>query len=469
MMQLQPFAGPARQRGAAALAVSIILLFGMTLIAFFVNRGMVFEQRTSANQYRSTKAFEMAEAGLEWAVAKLNTESAIAATTATFNCEPSTVAAGNTFARRYLTISTTGIDAVANGRAAAIIAGDGSVVYERCPAPGNDAVWPANTDGQPRFRVEFTRTGVTDPWSIRIISRGCTNAGAACDLASTATPDGVAVVTAVYKMKPALPLAPGAGLVTGGLASLINGSTSIINEDRASNGITVNSGSLVDLGSGVNIYTIAGSSPQGSVLDNDPSLRNLTNADGTGDVMFQSFMGKTFAEYKDDSKVWVITRGTCPASATGRCSTCTGDADCGTKVMDAYTNNRYEKFWADTAATRISFGMADRPATSTANPLRTFGTADRPLIIGSESNIDFSGAITAYGLFYSVTGSATDNYVVVGTGGATVVGAIVTRSDFLKGAGTMNLVYRADLFSPSLDFGTMVRVPGSWRDSLNEL
>ena len=141
----------------------------MTLIAFFVNRGMVFEQKTSANQYRSTKAFEMAEAGLEWAVAKLNNESAIAATTAAFNCAPSTVTADNSFIRRYLTIAVGGINAVADGRAAAIIAGDGSVVYERCPAPGNNAAWPANTDGQPRFRIEFNRDGLTDPWSIRIV------------------------------------------------------------------------------------------------------------------------------------------------------------------------------------------------------------------------------------------------------------------------------------------------------------
>ena len=242
----------------------------------------------------------------------------------------------------------------------------------------------------------------------------------------------------------------------------------IINEDRASNGITINSGSLVDLGSTVNIDTIAGSPPQGSVLDNDPSLRNLNNVDGSGETMFQSFTGKTFSEFKNDSKVWIITRGTCPASAAGRCSTCSSDLNCGEKVMDAYTNDRYEKFWADTAATTIQFGSSNRPASSSLNPDRTFGTADRPLVIGSLSNVDFNGAITAYGLFYAATASATDNYVVVGTGTATVVGSIVTRSDFIKGAGGLNLVYRADLFGQSLDFGTLVRVPGSWRDSLNE-
>ena len=464
MMQLQTLAGPARQRGAAALAVSIVLLFGMTLIAFFVNRGMVFEQRTSANQYRSTKAFEMAEAGLEWAVAQLNTQQSIAAVP---SCAASTLAADQRFARRYLTIGAGGLGIVANGRAAGSIAASGNVTAQ-CPAPGNTAT--LGNAGEPRFMVEF-QTVAGDAWSVRIVSRGCTNAGNWCvDGTTTGTqPDGVAVVTAIYKMKPALPLAPGAGLVTGGVANVVNGNMTIVNEDRASNGITINSGALVDLGSAVNIYTIAGSPPQGSVLDNDPSLRNLNNADATGEIMFQSFTGKTFSEYRDDSNVWVVTRNTCPASAAGRCSTCSSDSDCGTKVMDAYTNYGYEKFWADTAATTIQFGTSNRPVASTANPDRTFGTADRPLIVGSLSNVDFSGAITAYGLFYAATASSTDNYVVVGTGSATVVGAIVTRANFQKGAGTLNLIYKADLFSPSLDFGTMVRVPGSWRDSLNDL
>ena len=61
-----------RQRGAASLVVAMILLFGMTMVAFYANRGLLFEQRTSANQYRATSAFEVAEAGLEWATARLN-------------------------------------------------------------------------------------------------------------------------------------------------------------------------------------------------------------------------------------------------------------------------------------------------------------------------------------------------------------------------------------------------------------
>ncbi len=450
-----------RQRGAAALIVSIILLFGMTVIAFFVNRNMIFEQRTSANQYRTTKAFEMAEAGLEWAVAQLNTE---APRVVAPGCTTTTGAATGSFAWRYLTISAAGIGVVANGRPAGSIASNGAVTAQ-CPTPGTAATLGASSE--PRFMVEFSRTGVTDPYSVRIISRGCTNAGSFCVDGTTGTPaDGVAVVSAIYKMKPALPLAPGAGLVTGGAAS-VGGNMNVINEDRASNGITINSGSIVNLGSGTEVYTIGGTAPQTSVLDNDPSLRNLTNADGTGEIMFQSFFGQNYTEYQESPKTWIITSGVCPANAAGRCSGSCGSANaCGTALMNAYTNNGVEKFWTDTP---VQFGTSNRPAASAANPSQTFGTATRPLIVGSTANVDFNGAVVGYGLFYAATASATDNYVVVGTGNATVVGAIVTRGNFVKGAGTLNLIYKADLYNQYLDFGTMIRVPGSWRDSLNDL
>ena len=69
-------AAPARQHGVAALAVTMLLFFVMVLGSRFVNRNLVFEQRASANQYRSTQAFEAAEAGLEWTLAQLGRQPA---------------------------------------------------------------------------------------------------------------------------------------------------------------------------------------------------------------------------------------------------------------------------------------------------------------------------------------------------------------------------------------------------------
>jgi Tfp pilus assembly protein PilX len=60
------------QRGAAALVVVMVLFFIVALVAAYTSRNLIFEQRTSANQYRSTQAFEAAEAGIDWALAMLN-------------------------------------------------------------------------------------------------------------------------------------------------------------------------------------------------------------------------------------------------------------------------------------------------------------------------------------------------------------------------------------------------------------
>jgi Tfp pilus assembly protein PilX len=85
------------QRGAAALIVTTLLFFAMVLVAVFVNRNLVFEQRASANQYRSTQAFEAAEAGAEWAVAQLNNPTRLGA-----DCLPSSASAASSFRTRYL-------------------------------------------------------------------------------------------------------------------------------------------------------------------------------------------------------------------------------------------------------------------------------------------------------------------------------------------------------------------------------
>jgi hypothetical protein len=51
-----------KQRGVATLVVVMVLLFLMALVAAYTSRNLIFEQRTSVNQYRSTQAFEAAEA-----------------------------------------------------------------------------------------------------------------------------------------------------------------------------------------------------------------------------------------------------------------------------------------------------------------------------------------------------------------------------------------------------------------------
>src|SRR5512134_3120675 len=70
-----------RQRGAATLVVSLILLFMITFITFFSSRSLLFEAKASSNQYRSTQAIEAAEAGLGRATAWLEARTTASAAT----------------------------------------------------------------------------------------------------------------------------------------------------------------------------------------------------------------------------------------------------------------------------------------------------------------------------------------------------------------------------------------------------
>ena len=76
-------AGPSLQTGSGTLALLLIMLLGCTLMLLHLNRALLVEQRAAALQWRSTLAFEAAEAGQAWAVAQLNHDQGI-----DDNCRP---------------------------------------------------------------------------------------------------------------------------------------------------------------------------------------------------------------------------------------------------------------------------------------------------------------------------------------------------------------------------------------------
>lgn len=455
MIPIHSFKRPSRQHGAAALAVALLMLFGITLVAFFANRSMIFEQRTSANQYRSTRAFEAAEAGLEWAVARLNDDKKMVVA-------PSCAISGTlvqSYADRYLPLGSSGFTGLATTAGASTNIRSGCSISATtgattCSCPTTTAGLALGAAGDARFTVEFIQVAA-DPWSVRVYSYGCTNQGTYCEPANSSTPDAVAVVSAIYKMKPAFPNAPGAGLVTGA-ATVTGGNLNVVNLDVASNGITINSGTTVELGSGTNVTTLPGTPGRASVLDNDPSLAALTAADATGDIFFSSFFGETISAYQNNPKTWIITSGSCGTNT--RCSpSCGNAASCGTAISTAY-NNGYTKFWTDTD---VAFSN-NLPAVG------TLGTATDPIMIASSASVELKANLTAYGMFYAATATVDDLWDYTGSGTAKVYGAFVSRGAFNKGSGTLDLIYDANIFKPENTRGLMVRVPGSWRDKLSD-
>lgn len=439
-----------RQLGAASLFVALMLLLGGTIIAFFANRGFIFEQRTSANQYRATKAFELAEAGGEWALGKLNEQMTLTTATA---CAPAGAASGaaNTFLERY-----------ANPQAGACAGGVGCFVPTgvmagcrisaagvascECPSAAS-AILTTNPD-EGRFGVRIRSGG--DASTLEIISRGCTNGTTACDpddASAAAAADSTAVVRFLAKVVPAVPSGPAAALTTGS-ATVTGGNMHVVNNDQASNGITIHAGTTVNLTGSTNVYTLPGTPARASVLDNDPTLADLTSA--SADAFFANYFGQTLTSYRDTDPD-VIRLG---PSATGA-NRCTNAGACGDRVLAIVaTGVRNPRFYVDG---NVSFNGGTVGGPGNAIILVAGGTGG--------GDIELRGGVTAYGLFYAATASASENWDWTGSGGATIYGAFISRGNFDNASGNMRLIYDPSLWGNAAPpIGRLVRVPGSWRD-----
>jgi len=98
MKKINPHKSIIKQQGAVVLFVSIVLLFGVTLITIFAARVGVMDQRISANEYRHKEAKSAADAALEQASAFIEQNSVIYSNTSSHwsDCSASS-ALQNTF------------------------------------------------------------------------------------------------------------------------------------------------------------------------------------------------------------------------------------------------------------------------------------------------------------------------------------------------------------------------------------
>lgn len=447
-----------KQRGVAALAMSMVLLFAMTVVAFFANRSMIFEQRTSANLVRYTNGFELADAGIEWAIARLNDPLTLAAA----SCAPASGAGLLSFSDRY--VRPTAADAThATGWFNVV-----STVYPGCqidPSTGTPTCGcaaagaaPLANATLPRFRVQFKAVTVAnnataDDLAVEIISRGCTN-GDPCDPTQAATSsDSSTIIRTLVKIRPTFPTIPGAGMISGS-TTLVGGSINVINTDTKSNGITINTGSTVEINAnGFWVQSLPGTAPAQSILDNDPSLLKLTNADANGELFFSSFFGQGFAAYQADSGTKVLSTGG-GGAANGQCSSA---SNCGAAVS-YWIDRGITKFWVDGA---VDFGASNMPSLTGG----TLGTAGKPIALATGGDLSFGSNVNAFGVFYSASATVTTD-ATLGNGNPTIVGSFISRGDINKqGAGNLTVAYNGNLFGAAgKPSGILVPVPGSWRD-----
>lgn len=440
---------PRRQRGVALLVIVMLMLFIISIAVFYLNRSLIFEQKTSSNQLRATLAQEVAEAGLEWATGMLNTAYNID-TSCQAATSPSTL---TSFRRKYVFTgwnAGTSTDALP---AANVLPGcklNGSTLSCSCPdVPTTATTAVANLAGttplsQPSFTVQFSKVqigtdGAGNPVysteGVRVVSTGCTAQDGACTPGATGSADSWASVSGVVKLHPILRGVPATPL-TCGLSCSVGGSFNIVNTDVATGGSLINAGTTITTQPGTTLSSIPGQPPAAATIPNDNSLATLSASDPdcTKSAVFGAYFGSTIEEFI--------------ASPTTKTIDCSSANDCGPKLSTAYAAS-YRAFYFPSGLTLNN--------SSGVNPL---GSATDGVTLVSPSGISINGNISIYGMLFSNSSQFDD----LGTGNANVYGALLSCGGFTSNGNGTVAYAPLTLATVRRSTAKLVRVPGSWTD-----
>lgn len=449
-----------QQRGAAALAVTLLLLFATSITAFYLNRGLIFEQKVSANQLRSTTAFEMAEAGIEWATGMMNRSN---------DLDPATcglLATTNiSFRRKYVqTNFATSSDFSATTRTFPGCKVNGTTLTCSCPdlpGPSDESVASLGTVVLPGFTVAFANVP-GDPEAVRVISTGCTAQQFACkpltvttstaddattNPATTGNSDANATVSVILKLRPLLRAAPAAAL-TCGTSCAPGGSGNLSNTDPATNGVVIDAGTSISMSPSVasNLTTIDGLPKENAIIANDSALSSLSSTDNAScsqaEMFGAYFGGLTLAQY----------------AAAATVINCGSASDCGPQLVAAYNDGARSFYMPNGITLNNSSGLPSTTVNGVALP--TLGGPTDGVTIVTPASTNFNGNIRMYGLVFANNATANDT----GFGTADIYGAVIAcRGYSSNGNGTISYLGSA-LTSSRRSTGVMVRVPGSWKD-----
>ncbi len=442
---------PGAQRGAAALIVVLLLFFIISLVAAYAGRNLIFEQRTSTNQYRATQAFEAAEAGLEWALAMLN-GGPIGAT-----CAPSANAADKSFRQRFLREdppdSGQYVPATWDApggperlRPSCIRNGAGW----NCSCPDAAAPMPAVPVGggtNPAFRVCFERVpldpldpleplGPVQQGTVRIVSTGRTRfadlpfVDQPCEERGQGTADdAAATVSVVVALSSALATPPRVGLAVRGNVD-ITGPMSLLEAPLPSREELAARGWLVQAGGSASLPLAQPANVRGTPISayfaqNDAALAALSQ-----DQLFASVFNMGKATYRNQPGAVILND--CAVA-------------CSAKLVQAAQSAKGRIIWID--------------GDMTVEADAVLGAAAEPVAIVASGNVNLTAAsVEVFGLLYSHA-----NFDA-GVADLSVEGAAVAAGKF-DGGGSSRVLYRADILGLlSRSTGSFVRVPGSWRD-----
>ena len=416
---------PDRQRGAASLVVTTLLCFAMVLAVAYANRSLVAEERASGNQYRAAQAFEAAEAGLEWSLARLNDSDRLGA-----DCLPSGNLADLAFRARTLQIGAltgaitpaTWDDAGTPVPLQSACVRDGGGWTCSCPANGPPALpIPAGHTISPAFSVAFSAG--PRPGLVRVVATGCTRSGGVCAATADAGHEASSRLEAVFALMPSLRAAPAAALTARGQIDAGAAAPGAHHRDAVTGGLALHAGGPI-IGAAWRLTAPAGASPAEALAAEDPVLASLA-----GDRLFLRHFGI-------DKRAWLAQA----AATRVICS-----IDCASTLASAVAAGS-RLLWVEGAV------VLSGPA--------TLGSPDDPIALVVTGPLRFEGGITLHGIVHGASlewndGSAPD---------ALVRGAVIVDGDY-RGNAAPDFAHDAGVLSLlKTRAGSFTRINGSWKD-----
>lgn len=421
----RPCPGPRRQQGAATLVVVMLLFFVISLTAAYASRNLIFEQRTSANQYHSSQSFEAAEAGLEWAAVMLNSGRL------GDDCLPTTDATRDNFRQRYLNTNL-GTGTVTRKLAASIWATcsfNGTSWLCSCPTTSLTAS-SLPVSGL-AFGVRFV-SQASKPGMVRAEVNGCTSFDLACITAvAPGTPANCqSTLCSLLSIHSGAKSPPIAAVTARG--DISGTALTASNPSPAAGGITLHAGGNITVAA-ASLSSAPGTPAELSTRPNDSALVLPADAFDCLECSFTSVFGLRPDAYRQQPAiVQVDCTATCNATA----------------VNNALGANRGRLVWLKNAGGLTIDSAAD-----------IIGTAADPvvLVVDGPFTIAASASTSArvYGLVYAASAALN---------AGEIHGALVSAGSVV-GSGTAQVAYEADMLKQlRLTTGSFVRIPGAWRD-----